>query len=111
MDEAHMTPPKIPSNDLSFLDWAPGQDKAPAVPTDPNNCSNCHTGPSPKRGYALNEPSPFFLDYTKKPKAPLNAQDEALLRAWLAADKAPDKPAANPPPAVAAPTPVKPPVP
>ncbi|MFO1464151.1 MAG: hypothetical protein U1F66_10280 [bacterium] len=105
-----MTPPKIPNQDLSFLDWAPGQEAPPAGPADPNNCSNCHSAPKPASPYSVKSGNPFFLDYAPKPKQPMSAQDKALLRAWIAGDKVDPANAAtdNPPPPAAKPAPVKP---
>ncbi|MCC6271941.1 MAG: tetratricopeptide repeat protein [Deltaproteobacteria bacterium] len=95
-----MVPPKISTNDKSFLDWAPGRDDA-AV--DAQDCSNCHTSPKPQGNFGFqNQANPFFVDRTKKSKSVLSPQDAAALQAWVAGISAPADPA-NPPVAKSAP--------
>lgn len=95
-----MVPPKVTNNEKSFLDWAPGQDAAPA---DGQDCSNCHTSPQPQGKFGFqNQPNPFFLDYAKKSNSILSPQDSEAIQAWLAGTSASADPA-NPPAAKPAP--------
>lgn len=89
-----MTPPKPTKSDLSFLDWAPGKDQAPA---NTPNCSNCHDTPKSPTPLSKNIPNnPFFLDYTRKSRSVLDPQSAADLRAWLEQGLPPEKNVSSP---------------